>query len=803
MREAISSAAPRLTRELGALAEAWAKPARERLEQGNAPSVPKVFNDPVWENIELRPWEVLLLDTPLLQRLRGVRQLGLAHYVYPGACHDRLQHSLGVLEAAERMLQSLAHHADNRRLFERPDEPVPAPSALDVVSIRLGALLHDIGHGPFSHTTERFIESRYAEEFRALTRLFQERFEGTTRVQASEAIAVLVVLSEPLRRVFEHHGFARQVGVDRAELPFAIAARLLGSRAQLDAGYLSGIVSGPLDADKLDYMARDSLHAGLPLGLDTRRIISKLAVVSIRPEQAPNSELRRRAEAAQDSVLYELGISIRAVAAYDQLIIGRVNLYDRLYYHPKVRCAEAMARQLVRVAEQEQGREYGVTDFFAPVADETMIDLLGGIVQHDTIRGGAERAKALATLIRFRPLYHRAHAFAARFVAGLDGLSESERSDTRAALWIRLLESLDTEEKCAQAAKRIFDLAVSLAEKVPPLRRYGEGLLEEHVLVDLPPNKVATRGGDILTRAAGGRIGTPNAFFNAERWAKAYEQRRQCGFVFSPEAHVPLVALAAKLFLYGAYGLVTNDAAEDTAKTPGLVEDEWLELAAAAGVCSGEAADALRRGRSKFFTFQADDIPVPDSWRDADPDLAERLASELNQALPRGLSAGLFEYTCQALEDLTRFVALSDGEFVNADKPDETKDLQRLMMQHMQSRDREALEGAKFGGGESDVVFPGKIVIENKVRTETDDPLNVGPNYDWQARRYSIPLCTNVAGVVVAYKPKSEAGLLPLQDRIRVESSGPEGEQRAVIRVVVPYGHASPHKAKKPPAGGK
>ena len=88
------------------LAEEWTKPALSRLSSSQPHAgYPKTFNDPVWGVVELMPWETVLLDSPLLQRLRGVRQLGMAHLVYPGAGHDRLEHVKGVVEAAERMIR--------------------------------------------------------------------------------------------------------------------------------------------------------------------------------------------------------------------------------------------------------------------------------------------------------------------------------------------------------------------------------------------------------------------------------------------------------------------------------------------------------------------------------------------------------------------------------------------------------------------------------------------------------------------------------------------------------------------------
>src|SRR5262249_50057658 len=154
-----------------------------------------------------------------------------------------------------------------------------------------------------------------------------------TSIAPGEIVAVLLILSEPLRQVFESPNLGATDLPGR--LPFSICARILGSRDFLDAGYLSGIISGPLDADKLDYMARDCHHAGLPIGLDLHRLISKLEVVTVTPDATSIPEMRARAETSPHKRYHEIGISLSGLGAYEQLIVGRAILYDRLYYHHK------------------------------------------------------------------------------------------------------------------------------------------------------------------------------------------------------------------------------------------------------------------------------------------------------------------------------------------------------------------------------------------------------------------------------------------------------------------------------------
>ena len=599
-------------------------------------------------------------------------------------------------------------------------------------------------------------------------------------------------------KILTHPTMAAATGSDR--LPLTIAARILGSRSCLTAGYLSGIISGPVDADKLDYIARDCHHSGLPLGIDLTRLISKLEVVVVTPENAPNEELRERAEGSPTGRFYDTGISQAGLGSYEQLIIARVLLYDRLYYHHKVRAAESMLQRLVRLAEEELGVDYSLGELFTGISDDILVNVIGGELKSEALRCGKERTRTLARSIQDRRIYYRAFAFAARFIADLDELPDEEQRDTRAIKWKNLLRGLSTDQGCLAIAEKIYQKALRIINVIPALSKQANELKEEEILVDLPVNRVVVRGGDILTRTDGGHIGTPNLFFDPERWSQAYEHQKQCGFVFTPRSRVDIITLASRIVFFETFDLVMNEQADRAAKVTGIVHDDWLKIAENNNLCSHECVEALRGHHARLISFREEEFDLPEDWLSEEPGVANRIAVEINDCLPTGLPASFHNAVTVAIRELASFVDVIEkaGTWTARDELPESE-LQAKLREHLRSRGTAVTEGSKLGGGETDLILDDRIVVENKVRREkTRDPFEIGLHYTWQSRRYSISVCSRIAFVIIAYRPSDESAVLPLPSRIRARGVPEAPEDRCEVRVVIPWGAGVPSSAKRP-----
>ena len=241
-----------------------------------------MVRDLLWGDIRLEPAAVRVVDTPAFQRLRYVRQLGHAFLVYPGAAHARFEHALGTYHLAGRALSALAARGDLDGLSEG-----------DALLTRLAALVHDVGHYPFSHALE---ESGFlSHEARGAAYL--------ARGALAEAVAASGVPG----------GAA------------AIGAVITGSSAHP----LAGLVAGSIDLDKIDYLKRDALMCGVPYGeIDVERLLGCLVVVDLDGRRC-------------------IGVLEKGLAALESLLFAKYQMYRNVYWHHAVRSATAMFKRLV------------------------------------------------------------------------------------------------------------------------------------------------------------------------------------------------------------------------------------------------------------------------------------------------------------------------------------------------------------------------------------------------------------------------------------------------------------------------
>lgn len=248
----------------------------------------KIVNDPVYGFIRFPEQELMqVIDHPWFQRLRNIKQMGLAHLVYPGAVHTRLAHSLGACHLMGKALDELKA----KDITQDKDEFMAA---------RLAALLHDIGHGPFSHSLEHTLVNVRHE---ALSKLIMHKLDGEFNGLLQKAI-----------QVFDH-SYPRH--------------------------YLHQLVSSQMDVDRMDYLNRDSFYTGVSEGvIGYDRILQMLTV--------------------RDN---ELMVEEKGVYSVEKFIIARRLMYWQVYLHKTVLGAEMLLINILRRAKElaAQGRDLFAT----------------------------------------------------------------------------------------------------------------------------------------------------------------------------------------------------------------------------------------------------------------------------------------------------------------------------------------------------------------------------------------------------------------------------------------------------------
>ena len=260
----------------------------------------KTIHDPIHGSIRIEGLALDLLDTPEVQRLRGIHQLGLAHLVFPGGNHSRFEHSLGVLHLVRKF-------GEIRRLEEE-----------DLKLLSAAAILHDLGHPPFSHTLEPLMIEHLKKNH---VRVGCEILMRGTEIDERESKRLN---SWGVQRVAE---VLEKYRID----PREVCAVIKGKHVR---PYLAELMNSEVDLDQMDFLLRDAHFTGVALGMiDVDRLMRTLTIQ------------RKR-----------LVILNKGVEAVEGLLTARALMYTSVYFHPTVRAAELMLANAVERALHESDR---------------------------------------------------------------------------------------------------------------------------------------------------------------------------------------------------------------------------------------------------------------------------------------------------------------------------------------------------------------------------------------------------------------------------------------------------------------
>ncbi len=267
--------------------------------------------DPIHDFIRIYEPELKVIDTPIFQRLRRIRQLAGAHLVYPSAQHSRFEHSLGVMHLAGQAALVLK---DKGFL-----------DSGDVANLRLAGLLHDIGHGPFSHLFEEVLE----------------RKKKTSHEEIGKKLILKTEIGDSLVKYGFDKKFLSELAFGNSKYPF-----------------MNEIISGGLSADIMDYLPRDGYFTGAEHAkIDFKRIIQSLDVHEKK-----------------------LSLDRSALYSFESMMISRYQMFKAVYFHKTVRSAEVMLLESMSLADNELGFTSYNLDKYIQLTDEFVISKLVSLI---------------------------------------------------------------------------------------------------------------------------------------------------------------------------------------------------------------------------------------------------------------------------------------------------------------------------------------------------------------------------------------------------------------------------------------
>ena len=288
--------------------------------------------DPIHDFVRVYDNELKIIDTPIFQRLRRIRQLSGAHLIYPGAQHTRFEHSLGVMHIA-----SMAGNALSDKGIISVD---------DIQNLRFAGLLHDIGHGPFSHLFEELLQKKQ---------------------HSHEDVGKEIILKTAIGDLISKAGYDKK---------FITKLAFGDSKFQ----FMNEIISCALSADIMDYLLRDGYFTGAEHAkIDHNRLTNSLDVYKNK-----------------------LALDKSALVNFETMLISRYQMFKAVYFHKTVRAGEVMLLESMDLAEEELNLTSMILDDYLELSDEVILSKLLNLPEHNY---KLKTAKKIATDYQNRNLF--------------------------------------------------------------------------------------------------------------------------------------------------------------------------------------------------------------------------------------------------------------------------------------------------------------------------------------------------------------------------------------------------------------
>ncbi|MFC1458316.1 MULTISPECIES: phosphoribosyltransferase-like protein [Microvirga] len=532
----------------------------------------KYIKDKVWGMMEFAPDELAIIDSPLLQRLRRISQLGLTFLTYPGAEHSRFVHTLGVTHVVKRLLRSIGEVAQRDVKLRAGGEeytyynPDGRSEQALMRSLTHAALLHDTGHLAFSHAGESaFMAHSHGVTVGGmdLEDFIQVFREASFESGLSECLSIAVCLSPRFKAFYEKitgpHELDRRIGY--------VCSFIGGVPHHPAYPGLANIISGAaIDADKIDYLNRDALECGIPAGVDVSRIFLNSALVEIQEAQAAmlSRSRGRHAEQMRFTPGTHFIVNSTGIDTYDELANAKAVLYQRVYLHQLTRNAEQVLagalHAAMNAAPPAEGPHPGdVLSWFEYGDDELLAHL-----------SRDPASKPLASRLISRDLPKRAFALfrdvCEPFVAlpdlfdpgewgdaGAGRLSETQSLYARRTAWRQFDQVVPMDP--SDRPQRIEELRDAVRREAVEARAVLDpGFRRERLRVDEPyigisPRVVLKPISEVLVREKNS-IGYSSQWTKSEELTTADNIGRGVDYVHADADWLPYVTIACTKVLY-------------------------------------------------------------------------------------------------------------------------------------------------------------------------------------------------------------------------------------------------------------
>lgn len=436
------------------------------------------------------------MDLPVVQRLRGIHQTSLAYLTFPTATHTRFDHSLGVCSGTKQLTTNVLGLGENETLQHE---------------LCTAALLHDIGHGPFSHLSEE----AYVIKPDLFADLIYSNDLDTTSLDSvpysngapHEVIGALLLCTDAANKFFDQLNSYYNIELDGNRIGDIITGN--GLDGSFEA---SSIVNGPFDADKIDYLRRDSTFSGIPIALDVDRLIHSL-----------------EAKTDQDSGKAEVAIKAQGVVSAEQIIFGKAVLYSTVYHHHKVWAADCVFKAAI-----ERMFATGKGIYNDSIKDPA--DMLH-YMDSDFTRWVTRRPQSVTD---------RRLALALERIAKRDlpvrilDLSSHTIDDVGLSELFRYRNP--DPDRANEAYKQLLELRQEIADEVRQTTK-DDTLFEDEIWIDLPRTPQL---GDGAIIGRDGRLMKLSDLFPTRQWVDYYKLHRYVGYLFGPRRHRDVIGKVAQ-----------------------------------------------------------------------------------------------------------------------------------------------------------------------------------------------------------------------------------------------------------------